>query len=288
MNMQKKDMQEAHRRKMHFLPEYLLNPTHPVTVCLIGCGGTGSQALTALARISYSLQALGHPGLYVVTYDPDEVSESNVGRQLFSPPDVGINKAILLTTRVNAFYGTAWEAVPDYFNEKTGIQCNFTLTCTDNVTSRLEISALLKGYAKSSSYREPYMTGYYWMDFGNGRDTGQVVLGSLGSIKQPESELFGTVEKLPLLTERFNLKKVKEKDSGPSCSHADALRQQGLFINSTLAQMGCDMLWQMLTQGMIGYSGFYLNLKAKCSNPMPLEAAKKQKGKAKAKQKEAG
>ncbi|WP_242052480.1 PRTRC system ThiF family protein [Dysgonomonas sp. GY75] len=275
MSTSEKDTQESHRRKIHFLPDYLLNPTHPVTVCLIGCGGTGSQVLTALARINYSLQALGHPGLYVITYDPDEVSESNVGRQLFSPPDIGRNKAILLTTRVNAFYGTAWEAVPDYFNEKTGIQCNFTLSCVDNIKSRLEISALLKEYAKSSSYREPYMTGYYWLDFGNGRDTGQVALGSLDIIKQPESDLFDTVNRLPLLTERFKLEKVREEDSGPSCSHADALRQQDLFINSTLALLGCDMLWQMLTGGMIPYGGFYLNLKTKCSNPMPLEAVGK-------------
>jgi len=31
------------------------------------------------------------------------------------------------------------------------------------------------------------------------------------------------------------------------------------------------MILEMLTEGMIGYSGFYLNLKTKCTNPMPLE-----------------
>lgn len=257
--------------KMHILSEYLINPTHPVTVCVIGCGGTGSQVLTSLARISYSLKALGHPGLYVVTYDPDIVSESNVGRQLFSKSDIGINKAILLTTRVNAFYGTSWEAVPDFFNLETGIQCNFTLTCVDNVKARLEVDGLLRKYTERGMYREPYMTAYYWMDFGNTRNTGQVVLGSLNKIKQPESTAFETVDKLPLLTERFNLKKVKDKDSGPSCSHVDALREQNLFINSTLAQLGCDMIWEILTEGMIGYGGLYLNLKNKCTNPMSLE-----------------
>jgi PRTRC genetic system ThiF family protein len=278
------------KQKMHFLPEYLLSPTHPVTVCLIGCGGTGSQVLTCLARISYSLQGLGHPGLYVVTYDPDTVSESNVGRQLFSPSDIGRNKALLLTTRVNAFYGTSWQAVPGYFNEKTGIRCNITLTCTDSVASRLEVDRLLKRYTKMGGSRESYMMTYYWLDFGNGRDTGQVVLGSLCDIEQPESTVFETVGRLPLLTGRFNLKKVKEKDSGPSCSHADALREQNLFINSTLAQLGCDMIWEMLTGGMMPYGGFFLNLKTKCTNPMPLEmpARTKTKVKAKLKLKKAG
>lgn len=257
--------------RMHVLPEYLLNPTHPVTICVIGCGGTGSQVLTSLARINYSLQALGHPGVYVVTYDPDTISESNVGRQLFSNSDIGFNKAVLLTTRVNAFYGTSWEAIPDYFNKETGIQCNFTLTCVDNVKARLEVDNLLRNYTERTSYREPYMTAYYWLDLGNARNTGQVVMGSLCKIKQPDSVSFETIDRLPLLTERFNLKKVKDKDSGPSCSHADALREQNLFINSTLAQLGCDMIWEMLTEGMINYGGFYLNLKTKCMNPMYLE-----------------
>ena len=46
---------------VHFVDNYLLNPHHSVTVALIGCGGTGSQVLTSLGRISYALQQLGHP-----------------------------------------------------------------------------------------------------------------------------------------------------------------------------------------------------------------------------------
>lgn len=266
------------RPKMHFIPEYLLNPSHPVTVCLIGCGGTGSHVLACLGRISYSLQALGHPGLYV----PDTVSQSNVGRQSFGPSDTGQNKAVLLATRVNAFYGTGWRAVPSCFNKDTGIRCNLTLTCTDTAVSRLEVGRLLEQYTESRMYAEPYMKPYYWLDIGNARDTGQVVLGSLGEISQPGSALFETTGKLPLLTERFDLTKAGDKDPGPSCSHADALRQQNLFINPSLAQLGCDILWEMLTEGMIPYAGFYLNLKTKCANPMPLEQPQEKEKKKKA------
>ena len=33
-------------KKIHFTDRYLLNPRHPVTVFVIGAGGTGSQVIT--------------------------------------------------------------------------------------------------------------------------------------------------------------------------------------------------------------------------------------------------
>lgn len=48
-------------KKIHYTDRYLLNPHHPVTVFIIGAGGTGSQVTTNLARMSIALQALGHP-----------------------------------------------------------------------------------------------------------------------------------------------------------------------------------------------------------------------------------
>ena len=52
-------------KRVHYTYSYLLNPQHPVTVNLIGGGGTGSQVLTNLARLDVTLRALGHPGLFV-------------------------------------------------------------------------------------------------------------------------------------------------------------------------------------------------------------------------------
>ena len=76
-------------KKIHFTDRYLLNPRHPVTVFVIGAGGTGSQVITNLARMSMALQALGHPGLHVTVFDPDTVSQANIGRQLFSENGTG-------------------------------------------------------------------------------------------------------------------------------------------------------------------------------------------------------
>ena len=88
-------------KKIHFTDRYLLNPRHPVTMFVIGAGGTGSQVITNLARMSMALQALGHPGLHVTVFDPDTVSQANIGRQLFSETELGLNKAVSLVTRIN-------------------------------------------------------------------------------------------------------------------------------------------------------------------------------------------
>lgn len=59
---------------IHVAPEYIMNPTHPITVSLIGCGGTGSYVLSCLGRINHSLIAIGHAGLEVIVYDFDDIS----------------------------------------------------------------------------------------------------------------------------------------------------------------------------------------------------------------------
>lgn len=249
-------------KKIHFVDNYLLNPPHQVTVNLIGVGGTGSLVLTSLARINHALAALGHPGLYVTAYDPDEVSEANIGRQQFSLSDLGLNKADVLVTRVNRFFGSDWAAVPDFYKAHPA---NIIISCVDSVKSRLSIGKTIKNGGGYDHHRL-----MYWLDFGNGTNTGQVVLGSIGKIKQPKSDKYEPVEKLQTITELFDLKRVNEKDSGPSCSLAEALTKQDLFINSTLAQLGCALLWKLLTNAMIDYHGAYLNLDTMNVNPIKL------------------
>ena len=165
-------------KRVHYIDNYLLNPQHPVTVNLIGAGGTGSQVLTCLARLDVTLRALGHPGLFVTLYDPDIVTESNIGRQLFGCSDQGLNKAQCLVTRINNFFGNDWKAVPDIFptvlkDAKREDMANITITCTDNIKSRLDLWNVLKA-VPIQNYRS-YETPLYWMDFGNTQTSGQVL-----------------------------------------------------------------------------------------------------------------
>ena len=247
---------------VHYVNNYLLNPYHPLTVSLIGCGGTGSQVLTSLGRISYALQQLGHPGLQVTVYDGDIVTEANCGRQLFSTQEIGHNKAEVLTTKVNMFFGTKWDCVPKMYGKESKLT-NLTISCVDTVKSRLDIAKRLKDF-KTFDYEKPM----YWLDFGNMTDRGQIVLGTVGKdYQQPKED---GVARLRTVAEYFDLKAVKDEDSGPSCSLAAALRKQDLFINSMLAQVGCALLWKMF-KGVIDTHGAFVNLDTMKVNPIKID-----------------
>jgi PRTRC genetic system ThiF family protein len=253
-------------KTVHFTDPYLLNPTHEITVALIGAGGTGSQTLTCLGRMDAALVALGHPGLFVTVYDPDAVTPSNMGRQLFTQQDVGLNKASCLITRNNRFFGTDWDAVSTAYD---GQPANIVITCTDNITSRLYVQQVFN--SEQDKQTQPYERFFYWLDFGNTRTTGQAILGS-NVVKQPASEKFDTVGKLPAVTELFDYSKMDDRDAGPSCSLAQALQKQDLFINSTLAQLGCGLLWKLLRECMIEYHGIFLNLDTMKTNPLKIKS----------------
>lgn len=260
-------------KKLHYAPSYFLDPRHPITVNLIGVGGTGSQVLTSLARIHQTLVALDHPGLFVNVFDPDTVSPTNIGRQLFSPLEISLNKANVLVTRVNHFFGLNWQSHPVYFKYKKNDQyeynSNILITCTDNIKSRVDIWNEVPDRS-SASYID-HRTSLYWMDFGNSQKSGQVILGTINKdIKQPKSKKYETIQYLPVATEMFDYSQIKDKDSGPSCSLAEALQKQDLFINSTLAQIGSALIWKLISTGSIDYRGAFLNLDTMKVNPIKL------------------
>ena len=246
-------------KKIHFTDRYLLNPRHPVTVFVIGAGGTGSQVITNLARMSMALQALGHPGLHVTVFDPDTVSQANIGRQLFSETELGLNKAISLVTRINRFFGYA-------SGESTA---NIIITCTDNIRSRLTLWKFLKKVRKENF--SDHSAPIYWMDFGNSQTKGQVIIGTVREkVLQPSSQEYIPMPKMNVITEEVDYAKIKEKESGPSCSLAEALEKQDLFINSTLAHIGCDILWRMFKEGKTLYRGAYVNLETLKVTAIPI------------------
>lgn len=263
------------KTKAHFTDSYFLNPTNPITLNLIGAGGTGSQVLTALARINFALNELDHAGFSVRLWDDDFVSSANLGRQLFAESELGLPKSVALINRVNRFFGTDWKAETTKFEMREegklpkNAVANIYISCVDKVSARFGIADLLKNLEGIGYHSN---RPYYWMDFGNSRDSGQVILSTVGKIRQPQSEKFETVESLPFVTDEFRqLLKVSEtQDDTPSCSLAEALERQDLFINSTLAQMGCSLPWSLFRNGLTENREFFLNLKNFQSQPLKL------------------
>jgi PRTRC genetic system ThiF family protein len=279
----------AAKQCVHYTAQYIIDPQHPVTVNVIGCGGTGSQVLNSLARMNSALKALGHPGLYVRAIDPDKVTDANMGRQLFSPADVGLYKCVSLVGRVNRFFGYDWEAVPTNYDRLSGVkQANITISCVDTGAARKEIKSSLiapelvmaeatrNNPAGMNWYREsrqPYEIPYYWMDFGNMMDRGQVVIGTIASVEQPKKSEFETRVTMPTIDKYHPeiFKDLKGEDQGPSCSLAEALGKQDLFINTNLANMGMGILWKMFRELRIRYHGCYVNLETLSVNPIKIK-----------------
>ncbi|SDE86337.1 PRTRC system ThiF family protein [Mucilaginibacter pineti] len=252
---------------MHFADNYLINPTNPITVTQIGAGGTGSNMITQLVRINHCLKALGHAGLHVNLWDDDLVTEANLGRQLFAQSEVGLCKSVARINNVNRTLGTNWKAVEDKFTYKAGNKIqqeavtNLYISCVDTVQARFDLAAFLK--ANHEDYSGDRDKPLYWLDLGNSKFTGQAILSTISSIAQPKSKKYHPVAVLPMITDEYKdllEQEAKTESNTPSCSTAEALEKQDLFINPTLANMGGSVLWQLFRNGMTENRGFFLNL----------------------------
>jgi PRTRC genetic system ThiF family protein len=261
--------------KIHLTHSYLLNPIHPVTVSLIGVGGTGSRMLTNLAMIDQALRGLGHLGLNVVAYDDDIVTSANIGRQSFGPSDEGLPKAAVLVNRVNRFYGLNWEYSITKVSDS--ISGNIIITCVDNKATR----KFIENYQQPMKESRHEAKTLYWLDCGNGKDFGQVILSTRYKPgDQFETDLF---EENSEITEySFPADTLKspsqifpgvfegKDDNKPSCSMAEALRKQDLFINPSIAMYASNLLYKLISEGSIDHQGIFINLKTVQTNKLKI------------------
>ena len=218
-----------------------------ISVTLAGCGGTGSQVLVALARLDTALRGLGGEGLHVKCYDPDTVTEANAGRQSFYDCDIGKNKAEVLVRRLTmCFPGFDAEAYPEKFSRIYDFA--ILISCVDSRKSRREI------FDQRGKFG-----AVYHIDCGNGANFGQVILGD-GSpeLPWPEKDVPELIADGP-------------EDDTPSCSMAEALEKQELFVNDYAARIAGTLLWNLLRHGCTEIRGAYFNLDPIAVNPIKIE-----------------
>jgi PRTRC genetic system ThiF family protein len=266
---------DKHGPKVHFIDSDLLEAANPITLNLIGAGGTGSKVLTALVELNHSLIEFEHPGMQVRLWDDNIVTHANEGRQRFAECEEGLYKSVALINRANRWAGTNWKAETKKFENGSfdrlpeHTRSSIYVSCVDSVKARFEIAGILNSLDNSKGYSD---RPFYWLDFGNSKYTGQAILSTIGDIKQPRSQKYETVKNLPFVTEEFGdlLKHSEEADDTPSYSLAEALERQDLFINGSLAQMGCSLLLSLFRNGFTTYKGFFHHIRDFRTHPIPV------------------
>ena len=242
---------------MHYLPSAWLSK--PIKVLLVGAGGTGSRVLEQLVCLHRALRAKGHPhGLQVTVMDMDVVSPSNIGRQAFYPCDVGQFKSVTLVNRANMALGgeAIWDASLDQLTD----------------THRVRDVDLVIGAVDNRAARKAIMTslpGSYWLDFGNRSEDGQVVLGQI-----PYSYAKSNTDRLPHIGDLYPElvdPSAEDDDDTPSCSLAQALERQSLYINQAVSVIGMSVLWNLLTKGEIAVHGAFVNLESTTVMPLNID-----------------
>lgn len=252
----------------HYIEQSIIDNRHPLTFTVIGAGGTGSCIINNLARINHALIALGRKGISVQLCDDDTVSPFNIGRSIYYESDIGRFKADIAIERVNRAFGTKWQSITRRFDENMYQHgsTNFYISCVDTGKARKEIHNIIK---LKNQRNQPYQIPYYWLDCGNTKNTGQVILGTLQAIKQPSNDdkhnLKHVIEFYPNI-HKFD----KKEEQGPSCSTMEALSKQSLFINNIIATLASDLLYKLIKDFRIDYQGVFYNGDELQLNPIKL------------------
>lgn len=252
---------------MHTVHDKLLHKR--VRIAVAGCGGNGAQMLGCLARLDIAMRELGHPfGLHVTAYDGDTVSAANVGRQVWSPSDVGVNKAVAIVHRLNMYYGLDWDAVPQHYPADTDRmygrigECDILVSCVDTAGARRMIHQMIGDVHGPEDY---------WLDLGNTERTGQVVLGEVAQRGSADENM----ARLPFVTELFAdlLDASKQEDTRPSCSVRLSLQAQGLFVNDVVVRFAANLLYELFSRGKLDAHGVHINLQSGRTAPITINEA---------------
>lgn len=229
----------------HVVKSFISAPNEEIRVAVIGAGGTGSYVMQSLAKMNLAVKELvaGSKGIHVTCYDDDLISESNVVRQLYSKSDINDPKAEILTQRINQFYNYDWDYIVGKFEERHGNandDFHIVCVCVDSMESRKKI---YKNLENSNTYSD----GTYCFDFGNGKNFGQIIM-KVYDRQKTEIDFPDWFWK------------TKDNNTEPSCSIAQSLQKQSMFINPIIANYGCQLIFDLLTSTTITKKGLFINL----------------------------
>lgn len=199
----------------------------PIEIIIIGAGGTGGYLVRDLSRFLYSLdKRLQVPtmDIQVTIVDGDMVEEKNILRQNFLPQDIGLNKAEVLAKRHSKAFGLNISYISEMYGSYSfsiAKKNRIIVGCVDNNAARREIAYFVSRCWDSYQIAEK---NAYWIDSGNEKKTGQVIVGS---------------RELQDVTDIYPEIYLPEHDSVEQISCAERMLQdeQNMFVNLTASNL---------------------------------------------------
>jgi PRTRC genetic system ThiF family protein len=239
-----------------------------LNLALVGCGGTGSWLAPTVVRVARLLTEKFNKTVRVVFVDPDTVEPRNCYRQNFAEFEVGRNKAECLALRYGLAWGVDVLALPQAFDadldklledeRQTYYGLSVVIGCVDNARARAEIQRYV--LEKSG-----YGAARWWLDCGNDRHSGQVLLGGFNN--KQDRKVFpipGYCSRLPLPGDQHpELLAEQPEDEIPdanlSCADLALSGAQGLAVNQQVAAIAGSYLLQMLVYGTLNHFQTYFD-----------------------------
>lgn len=230
---------------------------------MVGCGGNGSWLAPAVARLMRVIRESGREASALFV-DPDRVERKNIPRQNFCDAEVGYPKAQTLAARYSLAWGVEIRAIDGRFSadmvEVRWNRLTVMIGCVDNAAARQEMARALSARMGRTPPR------LWWLDCGNGHESGQVLLGSTDDPEdlQAAFQLESFCQHLPspawqcpdLLDPRPG-----ESDSHKlSCAELSLANAQGLIVNQRVAAEAADYLARLLAHRNLRRFASYFDL----------------------------
>jgi PRTRC genetic system ThiF family protein len=236
----------------HEASTVVTNEARIVQIIVVGCGGIGAYITQHVARLMRVLYEANR-GVNLTLVDPDVVEEKNLGRQLFCDAEVGVSKSLALARRYGQAFGLNTIAYQCEYSESMllpDVDLHVLIGCVDNHEAR---KALHETLGRNPERVAPHvMPREWWLDCGNLKDTGRVMLGSAYDAEACEGSFLDKkrVIALPSPALQYPDLLIPERaDVGGrpmSCAELQMANLQSLNINAGVAVQAADMLTRLL------------------------------------------
>ena len=220
------------------------NASRIPAIIIVGCGGTGGFVADGLARML-------PPNICLILIDMDRVEERNLNRQSFTVADVGLFKSEALAKRLAGKYQrpVQYSVLPV---GAADLPRGLVVGCVDNGLARQAIADRIHD-------------GQWWIDSGNGRNYGQILIGNSKIEKLRPSFNADLCVRLPLPTvqQPALLAQVPRQRS---CTEAVAADDQSPTINQAMGALVLEVVRRII-EGTCPWMQLYLDLEAGTLTP---------------------